>query len=161
MLTSSPPSLFRPFFAHSLFHLSPPQRLRKRHLKGEFALLQTLSPLFQLIQFVKCWHVFLDLNSKRLYQSSGKEKESRCLLFTSSTKREIRYFHIVVVHRRQRNKRDASAKLLFCQSKPIAFLLFSLPSPSSLPKLSNVILSRSLCGGESSQFAAFSAGYFP
>ena len=27
--------------------------------------------------------------------------------------------------------------LLFCQSKPIAFLLFSLPSPSSLLKLPN------------------------
>ena len=27
--------------------------------------------------------------------------------------------------------RDARAKLLFCQSKPIAFLLFSLPSRSS------------------------------
>jgi len=29
-------------------------------------------------------------------------------------------------------KRDARAKLLFCQSKPIAFLPFSLTSPSSL-----------------------------
>ena len=29
-------------------------------------------------------------------------------------------------------KRDARAKLLFCQSKPIAFLPFSLPFPSSL-----------------------------
>ena len=35
-------------------------------------------------------------------------------------------------------KRDARAKLLFCQSKPIAFVLFSLPSPSSLVKLPNV-----------------------
>ena len=34
-------------------------------------------------------------------------------------------------------KRDARAKLLFCQSKPIAFLRFSLPSPSSLLKLPN------------------------
>ena len=32
-------------------------------------------------------------------------------------------------------KRDARAKLLFCQFKPIAFLPFSLPSPSSLLKL--------------------------
>ena len=29
-------------------------------------------------------------------------------------------------------KRDARAKLLFCQSKPIDFLPFSMPSPSSL-----------------------------
>ena len=69
---------------------------------SEFALLQTLSPLFRLVQFIKCWGIFLDLNSKGLYQRSGKEKESRCLVFTSSTKREIRQFHIVVVQRRQR-----------------------------------------------------------
>ena len=59
------------------------------------------------------------LNSKGLYQSSGKEKESCCLVFPSSTKREIRHFHIVVVQRRQRNvdkkaPRAARAKLLFC-----------------------------------------------
>ena len=35
-------------------------------------------------------------------------------------------------------KRDACAKLLFCQSNPIAFLPLSLPSPSSLLKLPNV-----------------------
>ena len=34
-------------------------------------------------------------------------------------------------------KRDALAKLLFCLSKPIAFLPFLLPSPSSLRKLPN------------------------
>ena len=32
-------------------------------------------------------------------------------------------------------KRDARAELLFCQSKPFAFLPFSLTSPSSLLKL--------------------------
>ena len=31
----------------------------------------------------------------------------------------IRHFHVVVVQRQQRH--DAGAKLLFCQSKPIAF----------------------------------------
>ena len=49
--------------------------LRKRHLKSEFALLQTLSRLFHLVYFVKCWQMFLELNSKGLYQSSGKEKK--------------------------------------------------------------------------------------
>ena len=34
-------------------------------------------------------------------------------------------------------KRDAHAKLSFCQSKPIASLTFSLPSPSPLLKLPN------------------------
>ena len=32
--------------------------------------------------------MFLEVNSKGLYQSSGKEKESFCLVFPSSTKRE-------------------------------------------------------------------------
>ena len=77
--------------------------------------------------------MFLEFNSKGLYQSLKKEKESCCLVFRSSTKRESRHFHVVVVQRRLRStkKRDARAKLLFCQSKPIALLSFSLPSPSS------------------------------
>ena len=65
-------------------------RLPKRHLKSDFMLLQTLSRIFHLVQFVKCWQIFLELNFKGLYQSSGKEKESRWLVFVSSTKREIR-----------------------------------------------------------------------
>ena len=55
--------------------------------------LQTLSRLFQVVQFVKYWY----WHSKRLYRSSGKDKESRCLEFLSTTKREIRHFHVVVV----------------------------------------------------------------
>ena len=45
----------------------------------------------------------LELNSKGLYQSSRKEKQDYCFVLPSSTKREIRRFHIVVVQRRQRN----------------------------------------------------------
>ena len=58
--------------------------------------------------------MFLELNSKRLHQSSGKEKESCCLVFSLATKREFRKFYVVVVQQRQRNvqkKRDARAKL--------------------------------------------------
>ena len=40
-------------------------------------------------------------------------------------------------------KRDARAKLLFCLSKPVAFLPFSLPSPSLL-KLSSYVQQKSL-----------------
>ena len=95
------------------------RRLRKRHLKSEFAQLQTLSSLqhVHLVYFVKCWQMFLELNSQGLYQSSGKEKQSCCLVFPSLTKREFRHFHVVVVQQRLRNvqrKRDARAKLLFC-----------------------------------------------
>ena len=94
-------------------------KLTQTNLKSEFAPLQILSRLFQRVQFVKCWQIFVQLNSKRL-QSSRKEEASRCFVFTSSTKREIRHFHVVVVQRRQRNvfkRRDARAKLLFCQYK--------------------------------------------
>ena len=44
------------------------RRLRKRHLKSEVALLQTLSRLFHRAKFVKFWQFFLELNSKRLYR---------------------------------------------------------------------------------------------
>ena len=47
--------------------------IRKCLLKSEVALLQTLQHLFRLVQFVKCWQFFLDLNSKRLHRSSRKE----------------------------------------------------------------------------------------
>ena len=43
-------------------------------------------------------------------------------MFTSSIKREIGKFYVAVVQRQERNvqkKRDAGAKLLFCQSKPM------------------------------------------
>ena len=56
----------------------------------------------------------------------------------SSLTRQIRHFHVVVVQWRQRNvqkKRDARAELLFCSSKPIAFLTFSFLSPLSFVKL--------------------------
>ena len=63
-------------------------------------------------------------------------------MFPFSTKREISHFHVVVsstTAKKCTKKRDARAKLLFCQSKPIGFIPFSLPSPSSLLKLpSNV-----------------------
>ena len=64
-------------------------------------------------------------NVPKIDQSSGfKEKENCCLVFPSSTKHEIRHFHVAVVQRRQRNvqkMRDARAKLFFCQSKPSWF----------------------------------------
>ena len=49
-------------------------------LKSEFALLQTLPRSFHLVYFVKCWQMFLELNS------GG----------------EFRHFHVVVVQRREK-----------------------------------------------------------
>ena len=73
-------------------------------------------------------------------QSSGKEQESCCLVFPFPTNREIRHFHFVVVQGRQRNLQINVVHVQSCcfaKSKPIIFLLFSLPSPSPLLKLPN------------------------
>ena len=63
-----------------------------------------------------------ELNSKGLYQSWEKKRESCCLVFPASTKPEIRHFHVVIVQRGQRNIQnncDTRAKLinllLFCR----------------------------------------------
>ena len=60
-------------------------------------------------------------------------------MLKSSTRGEIRQFHVLVVHdeKEMYQKRDPRAESLFCQSKPIAFLTFSLPS-FSLPSLSSL-----------------------
>lgn len=50
---------------------------RRRRLKSEIALFQTLPRLFHLPQFVKCWQSFLELNSKECIEVQE----------TSSTKR--------------------------------------------------------------------------
>ena len=80
------------------------RRLRNLHLKSEFAQPQTVSHLFpsRLIRQM-LENCFGRLCSKGLYQSSGKGKESRCLVFPSSTKCEFFFFHVVVMQRRQRN----------------------------------------------------------
>ena len=59
--------------------------------------------------------IFFELNSKGLHQSLGKERESCCLLFPSSTKRENRQFHVVVMQRWQKNvqKKSDINSLLF------------------------------------------------
>ena len=66
----------------------------------------------------------LELNPKGLHQSSGKEKESCCLLFPSSTKREIRHFHVVVVQRRQRNVQKSVMHVQSCCFACLNLLLF-------------------------------------
>ena len=70
---------------YSPAHLSATKKSFKMWL-GCFKLYRRL---FHLDQFVKCWQIFRELHSKRLYRRSEKEKESRCLVFKISTKREI------------------------------------------------------------------------
>ena len=69
-------------------------------------------------------HFFLELNTKRLYQSCGKEKESSCLMLTSSTKRKISHFHVVVVYRQQRNVQKRVMHVQSCCFANLNLLLF-------------------------------------
>ena len=91
-----------------------PQRQRKRHVKNEFSLFQSSSLLFHLPQFVKCWRIFLELNSKGMYPSSEKEKIVVLCLRSPYTKREIRKFHVAVVQRRQRKVRTRVLHVQSC-----------------------------------------------
>ena len=72
--------------------------------------------------------LWLDSTRELLYRRSGKERESRCLVFRSSIKREIKHFHVVVVQWRQRNVQKSVIyetsccfpnlnPLLFCRSR--------------------------------------------
>jgi len=68
--------------------------------------------------------MFLELNSKGLYQGSGKEKESCCLVLPSSTKREIRHFYPVAVQRWQRNVQKSVMQEQSCCFANIKLLFF-------------------------------------
>ena len=67
---------------------------------------------------------FFELSSIGLHQSSRKEKESCCRLFPSSTKREIRQFHVVVVQRRQRNVQKSVMHVQSCCFACLNLFLF-------------------------------------
>ena len=89
------------------FSLPSPSSMLKRQQKLEFTVLQTSSPLFHVIHFVK----FL-----ANFSGVGKEKENWCHLFSSSNKHEIliRHFHVVVVQRRQRNLQNSMVHVQSC-----------------------------------------------
>ena len=69
----------------------------------------------------------MELNSEGLCRRSGKKKESRYLVFASSTKSEIRHFHFVDVQRRQRNVQKRVMHLQSCGSAKENQLLFRRP----------------------------------
>ena len=61
----------------------------------------------------------LELNSKTLYQSSGKEQESRCLRSRPGQNVKLGTFNgcsRVATAKKRTKKRDARAKILFFQS---------------------------------------------
>ena len=79
------------------------------------------------LQFVKCGQFLLESNSEGLYRSSGKEKESCCLVFHSSKKHEIRYFHVVVVQRRLRNDKKAWCTCKVVVLHILTYYFFDVP----------------------------------
>ena len=75
------------------------------------------SRLFGPAQFVKCGRFFLQLNSNGIYRGSKRERKIRHHMFTSSIKRRIRRFDVVVgqwTSKKCTKKHDARAELLFC-----------------------------------------------
>ena len=102
------------------------RRLRKRHLKNEYALLQTLLRFLDLVQFVNCCHFFLELN----IELKGKKRK---IAFLCSRPRQHVKLGIFTSQSCSDGKRMLKKGLLFRQSKPIP-LPFSLTSPSSLLK---------------------------
>ena len=84
------------------------------------AFLQSSSQLFHITYFFICIGTLL----RALYPSSERESKFLRRLFRSSIKREIRHFHLLL-------------------TKPVAFLTFSLPSPSPLSDLKVPINERS------------------
>ena len=79
----------------------------------------------------------LELNSKGLYQRSGKAKNNCCFVFPCWKKREINHCHVVVLQRQLRNvqKSVMHVQSCFANLNLLFFLPFSLPSLSPLLKL--------------------------
>ena len=86
-----------------------------KSLKSLFALFPTSPILFIFIQFGKSWRNFLWDRIYR-YLSLEKGSDNFCVVFTYSIKRarEIRKFHVVVVHRRQRNVQNSVIHVKSC-----------------------------------------------
>ena len=69
------------------------QQLRRRQrADSKFIALIPSRSILQMLAFF-----FLEWNSKSLYRSSKKETDSRCLVLTVSTKREMRHFYVEVM----------------------------------------------------------------
>ena len=93
-------------------------RIKWSHAASNFIVLIPSRSIGQMLA------VFSGVEFWRLYWSSGKEKESYCLVFTSCTKCKIRHFHIVVVQWRQRNVEKGVTRMQSCCFANLILLLF-------------------------------------
>ena len=95
--------------------------------------------------FVKWWEMFLELNSKVLYQSLWNEK--KFVVLYSLPRRNVNsgHFHVVVIQRRQRNVQNSVMHVckFVMLIKTYRFLPFWLTSPANA-RLIWVSLSRCL-----------------
>ena len=92
------------------------QRLRKRHLKSEFA--SNLNRrLFQLIKFVKCWSCVLKHSIK------VQEKRKKVVVLCS---RETVNFQVEVVQRRQKKVQKSVMDVQSCCFSNLNTLFFAI-----------------------------------
>ena len=125
------------------------RRWRKRLLKYEFTLFQNSSLLYSvLFNLSNVGKFFWSWILKAVSELKKAESENRSLTLTSSKRRDnwaVSRRGRATTSKKCTKKRDAREKLLFCQSKPIAFLSFSLPPRrpwlSSLCKFVNSVRS--------------------
>ena len=109
------------------------RRQRKRRLKSEFAFFQSWLPLLQVTYFVKCKRTLLKLSSQEPYPSLERERKFRRRFCTSSSfscrsRSDSKEMY---------KKAWCTCKIVVLLIKPIAFVTFPLPSPSSDLKFSN------------------------
>ena len=71
-----------------------------------------------LAQFVKCGRFFQELNSKELYPGSKRERKIRRHMFTSSIKRRIRRFDVVV-----EQSKKCTKKREWCTCRAVVLLI--------------------------------------
>ena len=93
----------------------------KRYFKGEFALCQTLSILFNFIMFAK----FSGIECERTVSINVRKRKKKIFLCCILHKgvREIRKFHVTVLQRRQRNVQKSVMHVQSCCFANIILLL--------------------------------------
>ena len=84
-------------------HISELKHGRRRRRRRRQRKLHFFPRLIQFARNVKSGRLSLELTSWGTHLSLDKERKILRRLFTSSTKREIMHFHVVVVQRRQGN----------------------------------------------------------
>ena len=89
-----------------------------------FRFLKYLPRLLQFTENVKCQRISLELITRGLHSCLERESKIRPSLFTSSIKREIRHFHVVVVQWRQINVQKGVMRVQSCCFANLNLLLF-------------------------------------